>query len=59
MTNQKTQNNEENKVKQAASPDLSASYKDIQNDYGVNPYYTKYKVKTSKKKQSEGNNETN
>lgn len=50
MTNQKTQNDEENKVKQAASPDLSASYKDIENDYGVNPYYTKYKVKTSKKK---------
>lgn len=29
MTNQKTQNNQENKVKQAVSPDISANYKDI------------------------------
>lgn len=35
-------------VKQSTSPEMKV--KELDNDYGVNPYYAKHKVKTSHKK---------
>ena len=35
-------------VKQSTSPEMKVN--ELDNDYGVNPYYSKHKVKTSYKK---------
>jgi hypothetical protein len=43
---------EESKLKLKSSPQPTG-IKDADNDYGVNPYYPRYKVKTSQKKDQE------
>jgi hypothetical protein len=42
---------EDSKIKQNTSPDTASHTREIDNDYGVNSYYAKYKVKTSNKKE--------
>ena len=41
---------EQTKIRQNASPETVNKGKQLDNDYGVNPYYAKHKVKTSHKK---------
>ena len=40
-------------MRQAISPEGEITGREVNNDYGVNPYYAKYKVKTGNKRESE------